>query len=226
MSGVLNSDRVGNSWQVAKEIVELGKHKIDILNLSFSCYTGDAQPPLALATAIDRLDPEIVVVAGAGNYGPRVDFVESYPGGQLVDMSVAPAWPAPLDDVVAVGSTFGTTSLRAAFSPNAPWIDIVAPGDPMTSTFVGSLIEGGSKDNAFASWNRTSFSTAVVSGAIAALMMRGKTAREAWRQIHDKGLTARHPLEASTSAAAGQGGPGAILPASDVPSFIVNFGAQ
>ena len=37
---------------------EIGKTRPDVLNLSFTCYTEDGQAPLALATAIDRLDSE------------------------------------------------------------------------------------------------------------------------------------------------------------------------
>jgi len=198
VSGVLDSDGVGKSWEVAKAIVALGKEKIDILNLSFVCYTGDAEPPLALATAIDRLDPEIVVVAGAGNYGARVDFVESYPGGKLVNLSVAPAWPAALDDVIAVGSSIvtapGVTTRRADFSPNAAWVDILAPGDPVVSTFADGLFcsqpATAGPSTSFARWNGTSFSTAIVTGLIAKEMAKGagKSAREAWREIRDHGL--------------------------------------
>jgi len=197
VAGVLNADGIGNSWQVANEIVRLGKTGINILNLSFSCYSGDAEPPLALAAAIDRLDPEIVVVAGAGNYGAKVDFVESFPGGRLVNLSIAPAWPAALDDVVAVGSTAGRTAKRADFSPNAAWVDILAPGEPVISTFVDGLFDrapaadpssGAVRSTSFARWSGTSFSTAIVTGAIAAGMSTGRTARESWREIRDHGL--------------------------------------
>jgi hypothetical protein len=205
--GVLDSDGVGKSWDVAKAIVALGKQDIDILNLSFVCYTADAQPPLALATAIDRLSPEIVVVAGAGNYGARVDFVESYPGGQLVNLSVAPAWPAALDDVVAVGSSIGVTApgvttRRADFSPNTAWVDILAPGDPVVSTFVDGLFceqpaTPGAPSTAFARWNGTSFSTAIITGLIAQEMAKGagKSAREAWQEIRNNGLEQRQGEE-------------------------------
>jgi membrane-anchored mycosin MYCP len=64
-----DQDGTATSWDVAKMIVELGRTGLDVLNLSMGCFTEDGQPPLVLATAIDRLDPEIMVVAAAGNHG-------------------------------------------------------------------------------------------------------------------------------------------------------------
>ncbi len=193
VKAALNSDGFGDTWSVAKKIVSFNDAdpKISILNLSFSCYTGDAEPPLALAAAIDRLDPEIVVVAGAGNYAARIDFAESYPGSELVDLSIAPAWPAALDDVVAVGATVGETTRRADFSPSVAWVDLLAPGDPVRSTFVDENWSRppNSKDmpepsTTFAEWSGTSFSTAIVSGEIARRMStNGLTARAAWGQL-------------------------------------------
>jgi membrane-anchored mycosin MYCP len=43
------------SWSVAKAIVEIGRAGVDVLNLSLVCYTEDGEPPLVLATALDRL---------------------------------------------------------------------------------------------------------------------------------------------------------------------------
>lgn len=182
VSGVLNSDGVGDSWQVANAIVALGKTGIDILNLSFCQFTFDARQPLALATAIDRLDPNIVVVAGAGNYGARSRPVPAYKGGPTIDLSVSPTWPAALDDVIAVGASIGDSTDAAVFSPTTPWVDILAPGDTVISTFVPELL---SPQCPFASWSGTSFSTAVISGMIAARMaLTGNSAREAWQEIN------------------------------------------
>jgi subtilisin family serine protease len=183
VSGVLDSEGIGDSWQVAKSIAELAKTKIDILNLSFCQFTGDAKAPLALATAIDRLDSETVVVAGAGNYGGKERKFVPYPGADPIDLSIAPEWPAALDDVVAVGSTKGATSERATFSPDAHWVDILAPGDTVVSTFIGALLPE-RPARPFARWSGTSFSTAIVTGAIAARMAAmNKSARAAWQDI-------------------------------------------
>src|SRR5205823_5768473 len=72
-------------------IVEFGRTGMDILNLSFACYTEDGQPPLALSTAIARLDPNIVVVAAAGNHGKREDGKATSPNGAPASPNGAPA---------------------------------------------------------------------------------------------------------------------------------------
>lgn len=115
---VLNNDGAASSWDVANGIVEMGRSGIDILNLSFAAYTEDAEPPLALATAIDRLDPDIVVVAAAGNNGHRTQPVRTRTG-QQINLSVAPAWPAALDDVVCVGSTTMNSATRTMEGPSS-----------------------------------------------------------------------------------------------------------
>lgn len=185
---VLNNDGAASSWDVANGIVEMGRSGIDILNLSFAAYTEDAEPPLALATAIDRLDPDIVVVAAAGNNGHRTEPVRTRTG-QQINLSVAPAWPAALDDVVCVGSTTMNSATRtmerSIFCPEAPWVDLYAPGDPVVSTLIGGLC-GLPEDPVFARWIGTSFATALVTGAIAARTKPGdKTARQAWSEIRD-----------------------------------------
>jgi membrane-anchored mycosin MYCP len=50
-----------DAWTVAQQIVELGRAGLDVLNLSMVCFTENDQPPVALASAIDRLDADIVV---------------------------------------------------------------------------------------------------------------------------------------------------------------------
>ncbi len=69
MRRVLADDGKATSWEVATAIAKLAKTKPDIINLSLVCYTEDGEPPLVLATAIDRVSPETVIVAAAGNHG-------------------------------------------------------------------------------------------------------------------------------------------------------------
>ena len=187
---VLDDDGAATSWEVAKGLVEFCGSGIDVLNLSFACYTSDGMPPLALATAIDRLDPNTVVVAAAGNFGKRGSITSPETGS--IDLSVAPAWPAALDDVVAVGAMVsdpGTDTLaRAPFSPNAHWVDVLAPGDPVVSSLIGGLTGGPAADSS-ARWRGTSFATALVTGAIAAHTVPGRfSARQAWQYIRETKL--------------------------------------
>lgn len=164
---VLGDDGTADSWSVAEEIVRFGRTGLDVLNLSFLCYTEDGQPPMVLSAAIDRLDPDLVVVAAAGNHGE--DDSDGHPSNG--DESRKPAWPAALDDVVAVGAA-DAGGKRAAFSPDAPWVDLHAPGVKLRSTFLDQATLPGKDEpvpfGGFACWSGTSFAAAVVSGAIAA----------------------------------------------------------
>ena len=173
-----------DSWSVAKEIVELGRDGLDVLNLSFVCYTEDGQPPLVLATAIDRLDARTVVVAAAGNHGDPATAATP-------DDCRKPAWPAALDDVIAVGAAH-PGGAAAVFTPaDAPWIDVLAPGVDVVSTFLSGRVNLRKEADppqyqqfdGYAAWSGTSFASALVSGAIAARTRPGVSAREAWAQL-------------------------------------------
>jgi len=174
VSRVLDDNGAADSWTVAREIVKLGNSGVDILNLSLACYTDDGEPPMALAAAVDRLDPEVVVVAAAGNHGDRSG-----------EERILPSWPAALDDVVAVGSTTqadtGNPRL-STFTPDAPWVDVTTVGEDVVSTFPerASGKDGRTYFGGWAQWSGTSFSAALVSGALAAAVEPGRvSAREA-----------------------------------------------
>lgn len=185
---VLDEQGEADCWTVANAIVALGQCGLDILNLSLVCYTEDGQPPLALSTAIDRLDPNIVVVAAAGNHG-NLDARELLADG-LDDHDMSkPGWPAALEDVVAVGAS-GRDKKIAPFTPrNAQWMDLLALGCDVLSTFLNGNVqlEGDDKPtwfDGFARWSGTSFAAALVSGAIAAGTEPGRvTARQALDDI-------------------------------------------
>jgi hypothetical protein len=185
----LNPRGATDSWEVANAIVEFGNSGLDVLNLSFACYTADGQPPLALATAIDRLHPDVVVVAAAGNHGILPEN-QTQPHPE----TASPAWPAALNDVVAVGAA-NRYGEKADFSPNpedAPWIDLHAVGVNNVSTFFTGKVELRSGPNGphnesfngYAQWSGTSFAAALVSGAIAAGTQPGRvSARASYENI-------------------------------------------
>jgi membrane-anchored mycosin MYCP len=178
---VLADDGTADSWTVANAIVAFGRAGMDILNLSLVCYTDDGKAPMAISTAIDRLDPDIVVVAAAGNHGAY----------SADGQGKRPAWPAALDDVVAVGAA-DDRGQRADFSPEAPWVDLLAPGKDLLSTFLTGDVRVRTEDGGesvrryegFARWSGTSFAAALVSGAIAAGTQPGRvTAHTAYDDI-------------------------------------------
>lgn len=177
---VLDHHGLGTAWEVAEAIVELGQSGIDVLNLSFSCYTADARPPLALARAVDRVDASVVVVAAAGNHA--VNDASGPVSAEASAFQSLVSWPAALDDVVAVGATTRDGS-AASFSPERPWVDVAARGVDLRSTYLPSTaptanpVEYG---DGWAEWSGTSFAAALVSGAVAAGVDPGRvTAPEA-----------------------------------------------
>jgi len=117
----------------------------------------------------------------------------------------AALFPAALDDVLAVGALDGRAD--AAFTPRgahdegtAPWIDVFAPGVETVSTYLGDAERAtvavreadGSTQlvdfDGWASWSGTSFAAGEITGAVAALLARGRTAPEAVAEIRR-----RHP---------------------------------
>jgi membrane-anchored mycosin MYCP len=183
-----NQNGRAESWDVAKKIVELGRTGLDVLNLSMVCYSEDDQPPLTLAAAIDRLDPEILVVAAAGNHG--CERPDEEPRSEKDRRR--PAWPAALDDVIAVGAA-KQDGTAAPFTPGmAPWIDVLATGVDVESTYLRGLVKfdltGKNHETRLfegsARWSGSSFAAALVSGAIAARTVPGRTpARAAWEAL-------------------------------------------
>jgi hypothetical protein len=194
-----NHDGMASSWAVAEKIVELGRTGLDVLNLSLGCFTEDGQPPLVLATAIDRLDPDTVVVAAAGNHGGAGSSrlpaaAPGAPAGPPLtrDDARRPSWPAALDDVIAVGAAEDSGHL-APFTPkDVPWIDVVSNGVGVDSTYLDGAVDlppGPDRSDVppfegYAQWSGSSFAAALVSGAIAARTKPGSvSARRAWRTM-------------------------------------------
>jgi hypothetical protein len=171
-----------DSWTVAKKLVGLARDDAQVINLSLGCHTDDNQPPLVFQRALDKLGPDVVVVAAAGNFAPH--------------QPVRPVWPAALDGVVAVGAT-DATGRRASYSPDparAPWVNVEAPGDGVTSVFlegkVVTALDGKGASGAFkqfegfARWSGTSFAAARVTGLLASKIRPGEVGpREALAQL-------------------------------------------
>ena len=192
----LNEQALGSTWDVARDLVGFIGSGVDILNLSFGCYTDDGEPPLVLARAVSLLSAEILLVAAAGNHG---DIDQLRARGALADApgtrgltSRTPMWPAAFDEVIAVGATDGNNKL-APFSPQTPWVDMTAPGVDVESTYLTGEVKLASPtpgsptatfSNGFAYWDGTSFAAAAVSGAVAAKTLPGRRdARQALARI-------------------------------------------
>ena len=168
---------LSTAWTAARKIASFRNSDVDILNLSLGCVTIDGEPPLVLRRALERLDSRVLVVAAAGN---RADL-------EVAGQEVKQVWPGAASRVIAVGA-IEPDGGKAAFSMDESWVDCVAPGVDVTSTYVTGPVEGfEEKFDGFATWNGTSFAAATVSGAIAATMSaHDLPAEEAFKRVRDE----------------------------------------
>jgi membrane-anchored mycosin MYCP len=177
---VLGQDGNADSWTVAKRLVRLAGSGIRVLNLSLQCSPADQEPPLVLSRAMERLGPQVQVVAAAGNHNPR----------NADDNPKTVYWPAAFDEVLAVTARDAANTIPDWSAPaELPWVDCVALGADVVSTYppldVTEIKEGFAAVDPDAlqttvSWSGTSFAAAKVSGLIAAQMSSsGKDARSA-----------------------------------------------
>lgn len=181
--GILDNDGVADSWSAAKAIVEIG-NQVDILNLSFGCVTGDGQPPLALATAINVISPRTVIVAAAGNFESEGPLRAKIDRNEDVDVKKCASFPAALDNVIAVGSA--KEDRVTNYSPHGPWVDVYADGGTSDSGVSSTFLQA-EPYNGYATWKGTSFAAAQVTGAIAAEMNSDDTsAHRAWEAVRDR----------------------------------------
>ena len=174
---VLDSHGVGDDFNVALAMAQLPAD-IDIVNLSLGGYTDNDTPPIAITQAIQVFGGQSrVVVAAAGNQG-----------------TTRPFWPAAFEPVFAVGAVeqdAGKWS-RADYSNFGPWVDAIARGSNLQSTFaraktkVAQGLTTSPTDpvigfDGWASWDGTSFSTPIAAAMIARTLTRSNlpTPREA-----------------------------------------------
>jgi subtilisin family serine protease len=170
---VLKNSGVGDEWTIASRIhylkkslsktaEDLTRASNSVLNLSFGAPLQDLDEPGLLAHVVKSIQSiGVVVVASAGN-----------------DSLSRPSFPAALPDVVSAGSLAPTGP--AVFSNYGPWVDACAPGVDIVSVFFGDKAVATDGFHGWAMWSGTSFSSAIVAGAIARLVYdRGISAKEA-----------------------------------------------
>jgi subtilase family protein len=165
---VLDSHGVGDDFNVALTMAQLPAD-VDIVNLSLGGYTDDDTPPIASTQAIQAFGGQSrVVVAAAGNQG-----------------TTRPFWPAALDPVYAVGALEADAGKwrRADYSNAGPWVDAIARGSNLQSTFARAATKVAQGTTAsptdptvsfggWASWDGTSFSTPIAAAMLARTMTR------------------------------------------------------
>jgi subtilisin family serine protease len=177
-----NATGKATAWDTARKMAALAADGLDILNVSLGCRTADGEAPLVLRRAVEVLGRRALIVAAAGNHGQS-------------DFARRPSFPAALPGVLAVGSAAASDlSLSATFSPRLPWVDCLAPGEDLVSTYLTNATvlthdHGQQRETTFhgyARWSGTSFAAAQVTGAVARRMSEaGESAPEAVAHLLD-----------------------------------------
>ena len=182
-----------DAWTVAKAMAKLASSDVQVLNMSMGCFTEDNRPPFVLRRAVEVLNPQIVIVAAAGNHREPEN--------------PAPFWPAALDNVIAVGAYDDKRDKvddkypRAYFSPQATWVDLEAPGVEVVSLYLDGQVDGFKKSETpraftgMASWEGTSAAAATVSGTIAAELKQGVTAADVVQRMRKRQVGEVYPYD-------------------------------
>lgn len=183
------ADGTAPAWRVAVKMASFLGSGVQILNMSLGGFTADGQAPFLMTRAVERLGAEMLVVASAGNHGKHA------PTEAGAISTTSRLWPAALEDVVAVGAAEverdgdGFVLTPAPFTPpGVPWIDIMAPGVNVLSTYVDGIVEVKPKDEqkfgGWALWSGTSFAAGDVTGELASIVQRtGVSPREALASV-------------------------------------------
>jgi thermitase len=111
----LNAEGYGSSFDVAKGIIWAVEHGARIINLSLGNYQPSELLQEAVRYAYER---GVVIIAASGN-----------------DNSSQPSYPAAYPEVLSVGA-INPDGSRAEFSNYGTYLDVVAPGTGIPSTFV------------------------------------------------------------------------------------------
>jgi subtilisin family serine protease len=156
-------------WDTAQAMVDLGRKRVDLINMSWTYATTDVAPSLILDRAIAKvreLSPHVVLVAAAGNHGSpeegdrpdcydrstrEVPNTRSATGDRIPLPPNRPVFPAATPGVIAVGAFAKDPHpgglAPAPFSPQpAPWISLGAPGEHVVSTYIKGLVHTSAMD--------------------------------------------------------------------------------
>lgn len=113
---VLNSSGAGSTYSVAQGIIWATDNGAKVINMSLGNYASADFLHEAIKYAYDR---DVVLIAATGN-----------------DNTNRPGYPAAYPEVFAVGATTSSQQ-RASFSNYGDYVDVVAPGDSIASTYIG-----------------------------------------------------------------------------------------
>ena len=142
---VLNKRGEGDLQSVVKAIYYAIGKKVDIINMSLGCPNNDPALEKAIKKAVAK---NICVCCTSGNNGDNNPNTDEN------------AYPGAYSEVICVGAMNSNLGV-STFSNSNKFVDIVAPGENITSTYIG----GGLK-----SLTGTSMATPCVSGALALII--------------------------------------------------------
>jgi hypothetical protein len=210
--GGLSSFGAGDDYRLSQAIDDMlnTDPRPQIINMSFGGFTEDNDQPMAMRAILSK-----AFTGSDGVYGSADDIVVVASAGN--DGSCRPTWPAAFADVIAVGA-LDLSGFKAGFSNWGHWVDAVAPGVDVVSTYLTfdaqpqapQMIDADGDGviddpvapeyldplsyNGWAMWSGTSFASPKVAAAIAReIMATGVSPRvAAHRIVHDYGL-ARMP---------------------------------
>ena len=142
---VAGEDGKGKVSDMVDAIYYAAEYGVDVINISMGTSSNSTILKEAVEYAVSK---DIVVVASAGNDGTsEKEYPASYPS------------------VISVGS-ISKNNLKSTFSNYNEQVDFVAPGESILTT---------SPDDLFVYYSGTSFSSAVVSGAVAYMLATDPT---------------------------------------------------
>lgn len=157
----LNSKGEGSMQNILSAIRYAIDCKVDIINMSLGAANGSEELHKIIKEAIDN---NISVVCASGNSGD--DNASTYE----LD------FPGSYEEVIEVGAMDENYDV-STFSNSNQYVDIVAPGENIMSTYL---------DNGFKSLSGTSMATPIVSGVLALLLQWSKI--EFKRRLSEKEL--------------------------------------
>ena len=137
----IDDDGYGDSYTVGESIYYAADQGADIISLSLGTDSTDSYLRAAILYALDR---GAIIVAASGNDGCNCI-----------------SYPANYPEVIAVGA-LGTDGNPASFSNYGSELDILAPGQTITSSYFTAA----NQTSAYATGSGTSYATPFVSGLI------------------------------------------------------------
>jgi len=145
---VLDREGLGTTFHVAEAIAYADANKADVINLSL----GTPSWSILLREKVKKaIRDGVVVVAAAGNHGSPQP---QYPASN----GPPPLWVASETDGLLAVTSVSAAEKKSGFANWGTWVDIVAPGEDILSTYPVSK---------YAYWSGTSMATPFVAGEAA-----------------------------------------------------------